>query len=322
MRKSNAENLAKLQIRRYRSRRDFFRYQFEGASNALNDMLRYTKTDKKELLDLGCGYGGASVRLALSGVRVTAVDNHLYDVEFLSDAKKFAREKNAFVKFCAADAHDLPFKDESFDIIRLDSAIEHFDDPESAISECRRVIRPGGILFISFPLFFSPYGGHIFDYIKIPWFHLLPAPLVCGTIRQCSSKPGLLTTEYVEKLYMSLNKMTLKKYRTLIAANKLKEIGCEETFFMPHDATLAINNLKAYVSNSSHIKGSDKKFNFSWTPLMVFVFLYFLYKIQLQFGAYFKEFTISGIRSVVKAFPEQTDFRAPNSDRQFPQDIN
>ena len=305
MKKNNAERLAELQIRRYRSRRDFFRYQFEGASNALNDMRRYTETEKKELLDLGCGYGGASVQLALSGVRVTAVDNHLYDVEFLSDAKKFATEKNAYVKFCAADAHDLPFKDGSFDIIRLDSAIEHFEDPESAISECRRLIRPGGVLFINFPLFFSPYGGHIFDYIKIPWFHILPTPLVCRTIRLCSSKPGLLTTEYVEKLFMSLNRMTLKRYRTLIKANKLEEIGCEETFFMPHDATLVINNLKTYMSSRSHIEGMYKKYEFRWTSLMVFAFLFFLYKIQSRFGMYFKEYIISGIRSVVKAIPEQ-----------------
>lgn len=44
------------------------------------------------------------------------------------------------------DLHDLPFKDNSFDLISLFMVMEHLHDPLIALSECQRVLRKGGVL--------------------------------------------------------------------------------------------------------------------------------------------------------------------------------
>jgi len=298
--KNEAIKFAELQQRRGRSRRAFFEYQYEAARGSLDEMRRFTDTQNKEMLDLGCGYGGASVYFAMNGLRVTGADNQLYEDKFLKDAIYFAKEKEAVVTFCLADAHKLPFRRASFDIIRLDSVLEHLENPEVAVSECRRVLKPEGLLFVNFPLFYSPYGGHTIDYIKIPWFHILPDRLVRQAIRRQQSKFRIITTDYVEKLYMSLNKMTLKRYYTLIKQNNLKEIYSEETFYMPHDAALFVNELKSSISTRSLKNVREKFVHLNRISLIIFIFLFFLYRFPLRFVKPFNEVIVSGIRSVLR----------------------
>ena len=300
MRRTGAKKLAELQKRRERSRQDFFEYQYEAAKGSFNEMRRFTETKNKKLLDLGCGYGGGSAYFAMHGLRVTAVDNQLYENEFLIDAIKFAEKKQALITICLADAHKLPFREASFDIIRLDSVLEHLENPEKAVSECCRVLKPEGLLFINFPLFYSPYGGHTIDYIKTPWYHILPDRWVRRAIRKKQSKPGIITTDYVEKLYMSLNKLTLKRYYKIIQKNNLEEIYSEKTAYMPHDAVLFMNELKS--SNSrKNLKNVKKTFlELNKASLLIFIFLFFLYRFPFRSVNLINEVIVSGIRSVVK----------------------
>jgi len=295
----NAVKLAELQVRRGRSQRAFFEYQFEGARGALEEMRRFTDTRNKKLLDLGCGYGGVSVYLAMNGIRVIAVDNQLYEDEFLTSARRFAAEKKTRVTFCLADANHLPFKTSSFDIIRLDSVLEHLKNPAAALAECRRLLRPDGYVFINFPLFYSPYGGHIFDYIKIPWLHVLPPRWVCRCLSMQPDKPGIITTDYVAKLYGSLNRMTLRKYKRLLHQTNLKEIHSEKNLYLPHDAALFLKALKSAPAAKS-LQTIRKNFaRVHISSLLVFFFLFLLYRLPIRRTPPFNEVIISGVRSVV-----------------------
>lgn len=296
----NAEKVAELQRCRGRSRQDFFKYQLEGANGSIDEIREYLDPKGKEILDVGCGFGGNSVYFALNGFKVTAVDNQSYDNEVLKNAIASAEDKGAVVKFCLADAHCLPFKAASFHVVRLDSVLEHLEKPEVAIMECRRVMKPGGYLFVNFPLFFSSFGGHTFDYIKVPWLHLLPASWVCKTLRCFKSKPGFITTDYVEKLYMSLNKMTLKRYKKIVSKCRFKEICFKETFFLPHEAALFFNEIKKSFSSRS-FRLWKKAFNhFNFTSVIVFGFLYCIYRFPFRTYRPFNEMIVSGIRSVLK----------------------
>lgn len=291
--------MAELQQRRGRSHRDFFEYQYEAAQGSIEEMRRYTDTRNKALLDLGCGYGGSSIYFALNGLRVTGVDNQSYESGFLKDAISYAEERGAGVTFCLTDAHHLPFKNASFDLIRLDSVLEHLEHPGMAMSECHRILKPGGLLFVSFPLFYSPYGGHTTDYIKIPWFHLLPVAWVRRKLIGSKPKSGFINTDYIWKLYMSLNKMTQKRFKHLIRESGFKEIFFEETFYMPHDVTLFFNRVKESISTKSFYKINDAFVHFNPASLSVFLFLYLLYRLPFRSAKPFNEFIVSGIRSVL-----------------------
>jgi SAM-dependent methyltransferase len=78
------------------------------------------------------------------------------------------------------DATRLNFEDDSFDVIYSFSAFEHFPNPEAALAEVARVLRPGGAAYIALHLYTSESGIHdprIFsgNRAELPfWAHLRP----------------------------------------------------------------------------------------------------------------------------------------------------
>ena len=53
-----------------------------------------------------------------------------------------------------ADVYALPFEDNSFDTAILTQVIEHLEKPEKAIKEINRILKPGGLLFVSWPFLY------------------------------------------------------------------------------------------------------------------------------------------------------------------------
>lgn len=61
------------------------------------------------------------------------------------------------------DVHSLPFKDGCFAAIECDAVLEHVEDPEAAMSELMRVLRPGGFFHVVVP-FQQPFHGYPSDF--------------------------------------------------------------------------------------------------------------------------------------------------------------
>lgn len=59
-----------------------------------------------------------------------------------------------------ADAGRLPFGDGEWDLVFSSNLWEHVPDPEAVADELLRVVRPGGLLFLSYTNWLSPWGGH------------------------------------------------------------------------------------------------------------------------------------------------------------------
>lgn len=89
-------------------------------------------------------------------------------------------EQPADAKYVQMDAARMTFPDASFDLVYSFSVFEHLPDPEAALKEAIRVLRPGGLLSISLHLYSAEGGCHdlrIFagDRDEIPyWAHLRP----------------------------------------------------------------------------------------------------------------------------------------------------
>lgn len=59
-----------------------------------------------------------------------------------------------------ADAVHLPVADDSVDVAFSSNLIEHVDDPDAVANELLRITRPGGVVFLSYTNWLSPWGGH------------------------------------------------------------------------------------------------------------------------------------------------------------------
>lgn len=95
----------------------------------------------ERVLDIGAGTGNAAVEAAGRGGVVTAID-------LVEDFLAVARER-ADITTQVADAQDLPFEDDSFDVVVSTFAVMFAADPHKAAAEMIRVCRPGGRIGIT-----------------------------------------------------------------------------------------------------------------------------------------------------------------------------
>ncbi len=98
--------------------------------------------ENKDVLELGCGTGLGLEYLAKHAHYAVGSD---YCTELLRDASQ--RTGGAIPLVCL-DAHALPFPENSFDVIVLFEAIYYLADPGTVLCECRRVLKPDGVLLV------------------------------------------------------------------------------------------------------------------------------------------------------------------------------
>ena len=97
------------------------------------------------VLDAGCGVGwGSALLVEAEASEVVGVD---LDPETVEDA----RRRVPAATFVVGDLMDLPFDDDSFDVVVCFEAIEHTGDTERTLDQLARVLRPNGLLFVSSP---------------------------------------------------------------------------------------------------------------------------------------------------------------------------
>ena len=111
-----------------------------------------------DCLEIGAGTGYFSLNLALQGMldRVTVTDISPGMLETLSAT---ASEMGIEVEAVVCEAEELPFEDESFDLVLGHAVLHHIPDLDRAFAEFNRVLRPGGrILFCGEP---SRYGDRL-----------------------------------------------------------------------------------------------------------------------------------------------------------------
>jgi 2-polyprenyl-6-hydroxyphenyl methylase/3-demethylubiquinone-9 3-methyltransferase len=106
-----------------------------------------------DIADIGCNAGTFSMMWAEAGHRVVGVDINEPLVEI---ARKRAADKGLDVDFRIGTAVDLPLKDNSADVCVAEDLIEHVKDWESAVSEFVRILKPGGILWLTTTNALSP----------------------------------------------------------------------------------------------------------------------------------------------------------------------
>lgn len=178
----------------------------------------------KVVLDLGCFTGGKSIAYAeryrldkIYGIDISDV--------YIEAAQRFAKTKGIKAEFVCATGENLPFETEKFDAILSHDVFEHVQDVEQVLSECNRVLKRKGKLFVVFPSYFSPE-HHLTLVTATPFIHYFFSgrdlidvynEIINERGEQASywykrSKPGLEMWERCN----TVNGMTKRKFRQLI----------------------------------------------------------------------------------------------------------
>lgn len=128
------------------------RHWWYGVLRSLvTDALRKRLPNGAKVLDAGCGTGGMIERL--SAFEVHGIDASAAAVKHCLD--------RGLVRVRVATLHALPFPDECFDAVLSLDVLYHTDVEESrAVSEMRRVLKPGGLLICNLPAFDCLRGAH------------------------------------------------------------------------------------------------------------------------------------------------------------------
>ena len=96
-----------------------------------------------QVLDVACGTGNVSLPLARRGARVTGVD---IAPNLLEQARARARAEVLDIRFEEGDAEQLPYPDGTFDAVVTMFGAMFAPQPEQVVTECARVLKPGGLL--------------------------------------------------------------------------------------------------------------------------------------------------------------------------------
>ena len=155
----------KVERGRYTRHEDIFVTDTLKTLREIEPMLR----PDSSVLVVGCGsgveLGWFAERCARGGIHV---DRHSVD----QSAERCRDIAN--VECQLVDGYRLPYPNTSFNLIFMHNVCEHTIHIQLCFAEYYRILMPGGMLVNVFaPLFYSPFGAHLQDALKLPWGHLI-----------------------------------------------------------------------------------------------------------------------------------------------------
>lgn len=111
--------------------------------NSMKRIFEWLNPKPLKILDIGCASGCLTSQIAtfFSKADVFGVDSYKKAIEF-------GRKTYPNIKFKFADAHKLPFNNQSFDLITCIETLEHLEDPRGAIQEMYRCLKNNGTILI------------------------------------------------------------------------------------------------------------------------------------------------------------------------------
>lgn len=134
--------------------------------------------EKMQVLEIGCGEAGNLKPFLDLGCNCTGVDYSLTKIE--RGEMFFALHPNVhLLKLINEDIYKITEFESKFDLIILRDVIEHIHDQNKFLGMMKNLLSKGGVVFLAFPPWQNPFGGHqqLCKSIVLshaPYIHLLP----------------------------------------------------------------------------------------------------------------------------------------------------
>ncbi|MBL1092703.1 MULTISPECIES: class I SAM-dependent methyltransferase [Streptomyces] len=129
------------------------------ARDAADQVERHLPLNGAVVADVGGGCGHFTEEFRRRGAH-----GYLFEPDPAELTARGRRPEGAVI----ADGYLLPLADGAADVCFSSNVLEHVADPQTFLSELIRVTRPGGLVYVAFTNWFSPWGGHE----TAPWHYL------------------------------------------------------------------------------------------------------------------------------------------------------
>lgn len=167
------------------NRTRYFEHQYRVTAEYVIPFIEQSGplSEPARVLEIGCGEGGVLKAFLDRGAEAVGVD---ISAVRLNRAKEFLSEpmRDGRLMLLHQDAHTLVDDDRfrgAFDLIVMKDVIEHMENRPQLFAEMRTLLRSNGRVFLAFPPWRMPFGGHqqicrsrILS--RAPYLHLLPIP--------------------------------------------------------------------------------------------------------------------------------------------------
>ena len=106
----------------------------------------FTGIKGKSLLDIGCADGTTTrqIQKILPDARIIGIDYYKHAVDY-------ARKRKSEIKFVHGDVHNLPFGENSFDIVTAIETLEHLENPKDCLKNINRILKKDGQFIMTTP---------------------------------------------------------------------------------------------------------------------------------------------------------------------------
>lgn len=221
---------------RYQDRQQYFDELLKTSTAFYVDYIRrfVPVAQGTRVLEVGCGEGGNLLPFALMGCEVAGVD---FSPNKIENARNYFQANGAEGAFTCSDFFEYPVQEKYFDVVLVHDVMEHIapEDKGRFLERIRAFLAPGGVVFMAFPAWQMPFGGHQQTSPRkvphvLPWIHLLPKPLYRGILRLFKDPEVHIN----ELMYIRRSRMTVEKFEKLCRMNGGKVLDRTLWLINPH----------------------------------------------------------------------------------------
>jgi 2-polyprenyl-3-methyl-5-hydroxy-6-metoxy-1,4-benzoquinol methylase len=130
----------------YNSKNGLVKFVHNNRLDNIATIISKLRVKGKRVLDAGCGEGHLLEKL--QNVRE---DNEYWGIDITPIAIEQAKKRCPFANIGLGDLFKTGYPEESFDVIICTEVLEHITDFKGVLEEFKRILKPGGILIITFP---------------------------------------------------------------------------------------------------------------------------------------------------------------------------
>lgn len=194
----------------------------------------FTFTSGIRVLEIGCGEGGVLKPFLERGAVCVGVE---FDRLRIENGEKWLSPEieKGQLSFVVKDIYDTSVESlgGKFDVIILKDVIEHIHDQAKLLDRLKEFLNAEGIIFFGFPPWQMPFGGHqqlcknVLS--KVPYFHLLPAPVYKGALK-LFKEPDYVINDLLE---IKETGISIEGFEKIVQQTGYKVVGKISYLFNP-----------------------------------------------------------------------------------------